>query len=250
MKKASDISETEFLETYDASAFNRPNASVDTVIFTVMNGELKVLLVRRDSHPFKNMWSLVGGFIDMDDDETLEDTAKRKLFEKTGVKTPYVEQYGTIGNKNRDPRLWSLTTVYFALLPYSSLNVRRGDEPPTDTKWFTISDKGEVSDKLAFDHQEILKGCHERLRQKVLYTSLPIYLMNKQFTLTELQEGYEIVLGHKLEAKSFRRRMLAADIIEETGEMKTGLHRPAKLYSIAKNKTPHYFLRNIEGHSE
>lgn len=249
MKKQIEISEADFLKGYDPSEFIRPNASVDTVIFTVHEKTLKVLLVKREHHPFKDMWSLVGGFIDVENDETIEDTAKRKLFEKTGVKTPYLEQYCTIGNKSRDPRLWSLTTIYFALLPYSSISLQLG-EGAVDIKWFNVSNDGKVSQKLAFDHQKILKGCFERLQQKISYTSLPLFLMPEEFSLTELQETYEVLLGRELEAKSFRRRILSADIIEESGGVRTGLHRPAKLYQLKGRREPYFFLRNIEGSHE
>lgn len=239
-------SEKEFLKSYDPSAFDRPNASVDTVIFTVIDENLHVLLVEREHHPYQGKWSLVGGFVDLKTDKTLEDTAKRKLTEKTGVKAPYLEQWGTIGNKDRDPRYWSITTVYFALLPEKGVRLHAG-EAATDIKWERVSKDGTVADDLAFDHAHILKECHARLRQKVLYTSLPLFLMEETFTLVELQKTYEILIGQEIETKSFRRRMLGAGLVMETGGMKETGHRPARLYRLSKHTEPHFFLRNIEG---
>jgi len=240
-------SEEDFLRDYDPTVFERPSTSVDTAIFTVLDDHLHVLTAKRAEHPFKDRWSLVGGFIDLQKDSDLESTAKRKLEEKTGVKTPYLEQFGTIGNKKRDPRGWSVTTVYFALIPCHEVQLRAG-KGAIDIKWSKVTG-GKVKDKLAFDHADILVKCTERLRSKVLYTSLPVYLMPKDFTLGELQKVYEIILEKKVDHKSFRRRILSADILEETAEMRHDGKRPAHLYRLKKSHHPHIFVRNIEGAS-
>lgn len=236
--------EAEFLLNYDPTKFDRPNTTVDMVIFTVYNDVLQVLLVKRGEYPFKNQWSLVGGFIDLQNDETLEDTAKRKLEEKTGVKTSYLEQCFTIGNKNRDPRGWSITTVYFALLPYHHIILCAG-KGALDIQWCPIIDN-QITKSLAFDHNHILHQALDRLRSKVLYTSLPAYLMPEKFTLGDLQRVYEIILDRTLETKSFRRRMAKADILQETGEMRQDVKRPAKLYRLKDDIDTHFFLRSIE----
>lgn len=239
-----DITEREFLERYDASAFARPSATVDTVIFTVIDEDLHVLLVKRDEHPFKDKWSLVGGFVDLEKDADLEATAKRKLYEKTAVRTPYLEQYATIGNPHRDPRGWFITTVYFALIPSAHITLQAGANASA-VKWAKVTN-GQIDETLAFDHNALLEGCFERLRSKVLYTSLPVHLMPSEFTLGELQKTYEIVLGIAVERKSFRRRILSADIIEETGEMKQTGKRPAAIYRVKQELKTHFFVRNIE----
>lgn len=240
------LSESDFLKSYDPDAFDRPNASVDTVIFTVIDDAPHVLLVKREYHPYQGQWALVGGFIDLKMDDSLEDTAKRKLKEKTGVKTPYLEQWGTIGNKSRDPRYWSITTVYFALIPADGVVLEKGDGA-TDIAWTKVEKNGVVKEHMAFDHAHILKECYERLRQKILYTSLPLFLMKGPFTIAELQKTYETLIGHDIEAKSFRRRILSADLVKETGDMRHGGRRPAKLYELVKREEPHFFLRNMEG---
>ncbi len=245
MKDAQFKDEKDFLKHYDPNVFERPNVSVDTVIFTVSSGRLQVLLMKRANHPAQGRWSLVGGFVDVARDKNLEATAMRKLAEKTGVKTPYLEQFGAFGNAKRDPRGWSVTTVYFALIPAENITLQAG-EGATDIKWAVVED-GKVKDKLAFDHAEILRGSYERLRSKVLYTSLPVHLMGDEFTLAELQKVYEIIMGGKMDHKSFRRRILSADILEETGHMKETGRRPAMLYRQKKAEGTHFFVRNIEG---
>lgn len=225
--------------------FKQPLSMVDTVIFTVLDQHLQVLLVKRAIQPFENEWSLVGGLIDTDKDESLESTAKRKLFEKTGIKTPYLEQVECIGNAHRDPRGWSITHIYFALLSHERVNLQHG-AGANDIRWSKLS-KNRVKEKLAFDHRLILEHAVQRLRNKVLYTSLPIYLMPKKFTLRSLQNVYEIILGEELEHKSFRRRILNAGILEETDEYNQERGRPAKIYTTKNNQPAHYFNRMIEG---
>lgn len=247
MKKNNELLDEEFLQNYDVSVYERPSTSIDTVIFTILENELHVLIVKRSNQPFKDSWSLVGGFIDLEKDTNLEAAAKRKLEEKTGVKTPYLEQFGSIGNKIRDPRGWSVTTVYFALISCHEVHLTPG-EGAIDIKWAKVID-GKVNVKLAFDHDEILAKCTERLRNKVLYTSLPIYLMPKDFTLGELQKVYELILNKKIDHKSFRRRILSADILKQTDEMRYEGKRPAYLYRLKENNSTHFFIRNIEGAS-
>lgn len=241
------LSETEFVRTYDPTIYARPNTSVDTVIFTILKSDLHVLLVKRALHPFKGYWSLVGGFIDVAQDATLEATAKRKLQEKTGVTTPYLEQFATIGNNDRDPRGWSVTTVYFALIPNHTIDLKAGNGT-LDSQWAKVTN-GTVSEPLAFDHAEILHGCYDRLRSKVLYTSLPIHFMPAHFTLSDLQKVYEIIIAKKIEHKSFRRRILAAEILEETSKMRHEAGRPAQLYQLKDSAKTHFFMRTIEGAS-
>lgn len=237
--------EEAFLRTYDADFFKKPNTTVDTVIYSIIGDDLHVLLLKRSEHPFQDTWSLVGGFIDITLDSDLEATAMRKLKEKTGVDAPYLEQFGTIGNNTRDPRGWSVTTVYFALIPTQNLSLCVG-KGASEIKWSKIVD-GKVKEKLAFDHTEILTKCTQRLRNKVLYTSLPVYFLQEDFTLGELQKVYEIILGDKIDHKSFRRRILSADILEETGAMRQDGRRPAHLYKLNRQHGTHFFIRNIEG---
>ncbi|OUS31882.1 NUDIX hydrolase [Gammaproteobacteria bacterium 45_16_T64] len=242
---AKELTEKQFLKRYDIHEFDIPLTSVDMAIFTIRGGELQVLLVKRAQHPSKGLWALPGGFIDLKKDRTLSDTAHRKLLEKTGVDTPYLEQVESFGSADRDARGWSVTVAYLALITCDDI-VLAADESSEEVTWMSV-EKVEQEMDLAFDHQAILDVCHDRLKNKVQYTSLPINLLPTEFTLTELQKTFEIILGIPVEKKSFRRRILDADILEETGGMKTGSNRPAKLYSTKPEGVKHFFSRSIEG---
>jgi 8-oxo-dGTP diphosphatase len=244
MNRKLSTDEKDFLKTYDAQKYDRPSTSVDAVIFTVFDETLQVLTVKRAEYPFKEKWSLVGGFVNPESDETLEDTAMRKLYEKTGVRTPYLEQCCTIGNNKRDPRGWSVTTVYFALLPCESISLQAGSGA-SDTRWQPVHGV-EIKSSLAFDHDQILRLAIERLRSKVLYTTLPAYLMPATFTLGDLQKVFEIILNRKLEVKSFRRRIATANVLEKVDEMRQNITRPAQLYQLRKDIEPHFFIRSLE----
>lgn len=246
MNRKLNQTEQQFLETYNAANFHRPHFTVDVVIFTVLDHQLHVLLIKRNNHPHKGQWSLVGGYMDAQCDNTIIDIAKRKLISKTGVATPYLEQFETIGNATRDPRGWSVTTVYFALIPTNDIQLKAG-VGATEVKWEKITKENNVNDLLAFDHSYILQRCLERLRTKVLYTSLPAFLAPENFTLSELRKYYEIVLGAKLDNKSFRRRMLSVDLLEETDGINYDEKKPAKLYRLKNKFYTHFFMRNIEG---
>jgi len=204
---------------------------------------LKVLLVQRPSdprEPHPGAWALPGGFVDIDRDADLEACARRKLAEKTGVVSPYLEQLGSWGSARRDPRGWSATHAYFALMSASAAEAPLA----ADAQWFPL-EGGNVTRKLAFDHDEILTAAVQRLRNKVEYTSLPAYLMPDEFTLPELQRTYEIVLDRPLEKSAFRTRMLSADLIEPVAKMRKGPNRPAQLYRLKKANAPVYFARTF-----
>jgi 8-oxo-dGTP diphosphatase len=223
--------------------FPRPLATVDVVIFAIKADALQVLLVQRGSgvgEPFPLTLALPGGFVDIDKDRDLEACAVRKLKEKTGVASPYLEQLGSWGSATRDPRGWSATHAYFALMPASATSATLSH----DAQWFVIHGES-VTPKLAFDHSEILKTAIQRLRNKVEYTSLPAYLLPAEFTLPDLQRVYEIVLDRPLEKSAFRTRILSTDLIEPVAKMRRGPNRPAQLYRLKKAKAPVYFVRTF-----
>jgi len=220
--------------------FPRPFATVDVVIFGIKDGLLKVLLVQRPlaaEEPFPGLWALPGGFLDIAKD------ARRKLSEKTGVDASYLEQLGSWGDATRDPRGWSATHVYFALIAADDVEPHAGGNA-TDTRWWPIEGH-KIKEKLAFDHSDILKAAIGRLRNKVEYTSLPAFLMPPEFTLTELQAIYEILLGRSIEKKSFRTRILASDLLAQVNRFKAGANRPAQLYRIRNPRQPVFFTRAL-----
>jgi len=225
------ISEKEFLSTYDVTEFDRPSVAVDILVFTAdIPGQLELLLIHRDIQPFINKWALPGGFIRMD--ESLEEAARRKLKDETGLENISMEQLYTFGDVGRDPRTRVISVAYFALVPKRLLSVHAG--PGADnTLWAGVSlpcggsaDELEIGNglELAFDHRRIITTAVERLRGKLSYTDIAFNLLHDKdrFAIYELQKIYEAILEQKLDTPNFRRMFLstyvARGLAEETGE--------------------------------
>jgi len=203
---------------------SNPSVTVDIVIFTIQKSSLKVLLVKRKYPPYEGSWAIPGGFVRYE--EPLEDAALRELYEETGVRDVFIEQLYTFGAPNRDPRKRVITVAYYALISSENL-VFRPDSEVSDVRWFSIYDLP----RLAFDHDKILDIALKRLRNKIMYTNIAFQLMPELFTLTELQNAYEVILGRKLDKRNFRKKILSSRIIEKTSERKVeGRHRPAHLF--------------------
>jgi 8-oxo-dGTP diphosphatase len=226
--------------------FPRPFTTVDVVIFTVRDEALEVLLVQRPSdkgEPHPGTWALPGGFVNVDLDADLQACARRKLLEKTGVKSPYLEQLGSWGSAKRDPRGWSATHAYFALISGRDVALAKGANA-ADVDWFKVDDLL-PRPRLAFDHSQILQAAVERLRSKVEYTSLPVFLLAEPFTLPQLQHTYEIVLGRAIDKSGFRTRMMAADFLEEVGVVESDSNRPPMGYRLKDRSSPVVFPRTF-----
>jgi len=223
--------------TYD---YPRPAITVDIVIFSVRADNLQVLIIRRGEEPYIGMWALPGGFVRLE--ESLEEAAARELEEETGLREAYLEQLYTYGELQRDPRGRVVTVAYFALIAADKPICTEGGTDTTQACWFSISNLP----ALAFDHAEILSNALRRLRYKLEYTAVGFELLPDEFTLSEIQSTYEIILGVKLDKRNFRRRILEANVIEETPHMRTGEGRPARLYryrpdAVAEVKTRRLF---------
>ncbi len=237
------MTEAEFLESYDKQAFDTPLISVDSTLFTYHDNQLKVLLVERSSHPEKGLWGLPGGFVDLQNDQSLEQTARRKLEEKTGVIPPYIEQLQTVGNAVRDKRDWSVTVCYTALIAYQDCEVSIATV--NDVAWINIVDLDTMT--LAFDHRELINTALQRLREKALYSIVPAYALAEKFTLPDLQQLHEVLIGKPIQKKSFRRRIEQADLLIDTGEKRQESGRPAALYRMKEQSGKYTFVRNLEG---
>lgn len=229
-------SEHEFLAKYDVSKYERPSVTADVVIFTVRDNDLKVLLVQRRDYPYKDMWAIPGGFINMQ--ESLETAARRELEEETGVKDVYMEQLYTFGDPERDPRTRVITVAYFALVDAHQVRYVKAGSDARAAEWFSMYDLP----PLAFDHAKILDYALTRLRYKLEYTNVAFQLLPDLFTLTELQRIYEIVFNRPLDKRNFRKKLPIRELdrqpdpdrvymIEETDQFKMeGSHRPARLH--------------------
>ncbi len=204
--------------------YPHPAVAVDIVIYTIRDDELKLLLIKRGGKPYKGKWALPGGFVQLDED--LEEAARRELQEETGVSGVYLEQLYTFGAPQRDPRERVITVAYYALIPSERIEIRAASDAEA-VGWFATDELP----MLAFDHDEILAMAHERLVAKLDYSTLAFQFMPAEFTLTQLQTVYEIILQQQMDKRNFRKWILALERIEETGnEQRDGPHRPAKLY--------------------
>ncbi|MBS0642721.1 MAG: NUDIX domain-containing protein [Acetobacteraceae bacterium] len=230
------------MEPTDENAL-KPIASVDLVVLALSEHGLQVLLIRRQADPFRGAWALPGGWIHTDEDPDLDAAAARVSREKTGVETPYLEQLATFGSAGRDPRGWSVSVGYVALLPADEVAGRAAES--TDTAWHAVTGDG-VAVPLAFDHASILRAGLIRLRAKVEYTSLPVHLLPAGFTLGELQAVYERILGRRLDKSAFRKRIAEVDFVEPVpSAMRRGSNRPAQIYRVKPGLGTAFFDRTI-----
>jgi 8-oxo-dGTP diphosphatase len=204
--------------------------AVDLVIFTVRDGVLQVLLIERGVPPFQGRWALPGGFIRQG--ESLEDAALRELREEIGVRNVYLEQLYSFGDPDRDPRGRVVTVAYYALIAADRAPLAPGSDASA-ARWWPVADHP----PLAFDHDVILTYAIERLRNKLEYTTVGFQLLPKKFTLTQLQQVYEAILGRRLDKRNFRRKMELLDILTPLEEWaREGPSRPAQLYAFSAKR--------------
>lgn len=205
--------------------YPRPAVAVDCVIFGLDKTDLKVLLIQRGGEPFKNAWAFPGGFVEMD--ESLKEAALRELEEETGVKDVFIEQLFTFGTPGRDPRGRVISVAYLALVNLEEHPIEAASDAK-EARWFELHNLPE----LAFDHQRIYDIAKNRLESKVRYQPLGFELLPEKFTLGQLQELYEKILGTTLNKRNFRTKILGMNILMERGKQTDVPHRPATLYSF------------------
>ncbi|MGF1527121.1 MAG: NUDIX domain-containing protein [Candidatus Competibacterales bacterium] len=226
--------------------------NVDVVIFTVVDEALKVLLVKRETPPEEGRWALPGGAVDPDVDRDLDRCALRTLHRRVGCGAPYLEQLRTYGDGERDARpltpdgrlrSWTATVVYFALVSPDKLALPESQ----GVRWGTIHGEG-VADPLAFDHGVILRDAIRRLRAKLTYTAIAVYLLPERFTLPALQRTYEVLLQEKLDKSSFRKQIVTSGLVVETGAYQAvRAGRPPKLYRFNDRGAPLFYPRSPTG---
>jgi len=250
--------------TVDIAVFSVANADVDNYR-KLSEKQFSILLIKRENHPFKNKWCLPGGFININ--ENLDAAAIRILSKETGVEDIYLEQLYTFSDPKRDPRMRVISSSYLALIDKNRLE----NKLPANASWFQlhiIEDENEFlitfnngneeffikvgkklkdkttdryqyiaqkNDDLAFDHPIVIASGISRLKNKIKYTDIVFNMMPEYFTLKELQQVYEIILGKKLLDPAFRR--IIASKVEKTNKIKTGGgHRPSALFTYQKNE--------------
>lgn len=228
-------------ESYNINDFKNPLFTVDSVLFTVKDDSLKVLLVKRANEPFFGLWGLPGGFIDVEQDASTDLTALRKLKEKTGVAPQYLEQLQTFSGKDRDPRGFSVTLVYYALI--AEQQVASHIETVEDAQWIDIETIGDMA--LAFDHSVIIARARNRLQQKALYSMVPVHCLPEHFTVGQLKKVIEVIIGKTIQRKSLIRRIEAADMFEMIDEKVKSGGRLAQLYKVKPGIDIVNFERNL-----
>lgn len=231
--------------TNDLSEYPRPLVMVDIAIFSIIDDTLKVLLIKRGLPPFENHYALPGGAVQIDKDNSLEAAAMRELREETGVEQPYLEQLYTYGGPDRDPRAWTLSVAYFALVAAEHLQLRAGTDAQAAHWQAILGERVELD--LAFDHARILQDAVDRLRAKMSYTDIAVHLLPEEFTLGEFQKAYEIIMQEKLNKGSFRKRVDKAGLVEAIpGKMRHASNRPAQLYRfVGDTRQRTFFPRSI-----
>lgn len=216
--------------TMEHNAPERFILAVDIVIFTVQNGELKVLLITRSNEPFEGTLALPGGFLHSG--ESSLQAAERILKDKAGVSGVYIEQLYTWDETDRDPRGSIPSISYFALVDEKKLSIKESNT----TEHPVLEDVHNLP-KLAFDHEKIINYAVQRLRSKLEYTNVSYSLLPRIFTMTELQNTYEAILGHSLDKRNFRKKFQSLGLIEPTGERVEGQpNRPAQLFRFISSK--------------
>ncbi|MEK7574153.1 MAG: NUDIX domain-containing protein [Patescibacteria group bacterium] len=207
-----------------------PAVTVDAVIFTIQENDLGVLLIERSNEPFKNCRALPGGFLVKN--EPSADAVARILKDKAGIKGVYTEQLYTFDNLNRDPRGHILTVAYFALSRSSALKFKKNEKE--HPQFFLVK----KLPTLAFDHKKIINYALSRLRAKLEYTNIIYSLLPDEFTMSQLQKTYEIILGKKLDKRNFIKKFLSLGIIKPISKKLSGpRRRPAQLYRFISKKS-------------
>jgi 8-oxo-dGTP diphosphatase len=203
--------------------FPQPLAMVDTALFTILSERLCLILTQRQKPPEQGQLALPGGFVHVQEDADTEDAARRVIRAKLGFDAPYLEQLYTFSGATRDPRGWSISVAYYALIPATLL----------DRSQVAETFPAENLPTLPFDHTQIVAKALERLRSKATYSSLPAFLLPEVFTLNDLHGIYQQTQGVRLDKASFRHKIMEQGIIEPIlGQFRTGAHRPAQLYRL------------------
>ena len=209
--------------------YQPPTLTVDAVIFQIVDGALKVCLLKRTADPFKGEWALPGGY--SPEGETTIQALERIVEYKAGINIQtdlsYIEQLYTFDTVARDPRGHAVSVTYMGA--GRLLDPKKAEDTGV---FFAVNDLPEV----AYDHKDIIAYAHERLKAKLTYTNAVYAFLPHDFTLAEVQSAYEAVLGRPLDKRNFRKKFLSLGLIEETDQMRAGgAHRPARLYTFVSS---------------
>lgn len=239
------MTEADFLKDYDPAAYERPSVAVDLVLLGIRDGRPAALLIARKAHPFAGCWALPGGFVGID--EALDTAAQRVLRDKAGSAGAHLEQLYTFGAIDRDPRMRIITVAWLALLDEAAFDAALAANPALLPATIEVLWPGETGGPvtalsptgdalaLAFDHADILALAMLRLRGKLDYSDVGFALLPDRFTLRQLQDVHEAILGTPLNKPAFRRRMRDKGWLAATGTREEGTsYRPAELFRFQR----------------
>jgi len=219
--------------------YPHPSVTTDCVVFGFDGNKLNLLLIERGNEPFKGSWALPGGFLNMDEDA--KQGALRELEEETGIKDIYIEQIKAFTKVNRDPRERVLTIAFIALIRQENYKIIAGDDA-VRAQWFPTNDLP----MLAFDHKEIIENAIKRLRIKVAYEPLAFRLLNKTFTIAQVQTIYEVILGQSFDRINFQKSMIEHGYIIPNKKQSYNTNSQKTLYTFDENRYKDYInSRNI-----
>jgi 8-oxo-dGTP diphosphatase len=213
------------LSTHEAASYSypypHPAVAADVAVFTLREGKLALLLIRRGGEPFKGMWALPGGFLEPDED--LDACARRELLEETGVEAARLRCFGNFSAPRRDPRERVISVAYLALLRSGQIVPKAGSDAAA-ARWFDV----EALPPVAFDHAEIVEAAVGSLRANLDDGESVFDLAPERFTLSQLQAAYEAISGRRTDKRNFRKKFEA--MARATGETERGPHRPARIF--------------------
>ena len=238
-----DAEEAAFLRRYKPAKYARPAVTVDIAAFSVLDAELRVLLIRRGEHPFKGAWALPGGFVRVGDaqkdqsKEDLDTAATRELAEETALEPAdvYLEQLGAFGRAGRDPRGRVITVAYYALIrPDLVPLVKAGGDAAAAS--FVAVDRVKPG-LVAFDHAEIIARAVSRIGDRIDSSSIAASLVARTFTIPELRHVHSVVTGKLQDPGNFRRkfeRMIDDGLIERAPGKRITASKPALVYRFLR----------------
>jgi ADP-ribose pyrophosphatase YjhB (NUDIX family) len=202
--------------------------AVDCIIFGFDQNELKLLVTKRSFPPEKGKWSLIGGFVE--EDESLDDAAKRVLYKLTGLKNIFMEEVKVFSEIDRDPMERTISVAYYALI---KINEQLKLSAEYGAKWFSL----DALPELIFDHMEMVEAAHEKLKWMAKHQPIGFELLPKKLTIPQLRRLYEAIYEKELDKRNFSRKILAMNMLEKLDEKdKTSSKKGAFLYRFDKNR--------------
>lgn len=217
--------------------YKYPHAAItaDNVVFGFDGEQLHVLLVIRGGEPYKDMWALPGGFLDVAKDEDIEACAIRELREETNAHDIYLRQFHVFSAKDRDPRERVITVAFLALVRKDDRDIKGGSDA-AEARWVSINELP----SLAFDHNSIVAAAKQRLQKILRIEPIAFRLLNEKFIMSELQTLYEVINETRYDRRNFAKKMIATGMIEDCGPGDIPIH----------NKIPHLYRFDEDKYQE